>query len=159
MEQGHRVNWVSRSLDSRVTGSQNVTQSHVCYTQPPSLVRYTNRLFGHRRRCTKRLTISAINYHPLSKSHWADAVRTQPTDSIRQLNICPVRTILGPYWYSLSQCMTVLSPQARPCQTGIMTAGLNASITLTEHYNNYVLINAIKSLGSKTPKSQQYNAV
>jgi len=30
IEQGHRVNWVSGSLDSRVTGSQNVTQFHLC---------------------------------------------------------------------------------------------------------------------------------
>ena len=30
VEQGHRVNWVSGSLDSRVTGSQNVTQLHLC---------------------------------------------------------------------------------------------------------------------------------
>jgi len=31
IEQGHRVNWVSGSLDSRVTGSQNVTQFHVWF--------------------------------------------------------------------------------------------------------------------------------
>ena len=31
IEQGHRVNGVSGSLDSRVTGSQNVTQFHVWY--------------------------------------------------------------------------------------------------------------------------------
>jgi len=31
IEQGHRVNWVSGSLDSRVTGSQNVTQFRVWY--------------------------------------------------------------------------------------------------------------------------------
>ena len=30
IEQGHRVSWVSGSLDSRVTGSKNVTQFHVC---------------------------------------------------------------------------------------------------------------------------------
>ena len=30
IEQGHRVNWVSGSLDSRVAGSQNVTQFHFC---------------------------------------------------------------------------------------------------------------------------------
>ena len=29
IEQGHRINWVSWSLDSRVTGSQNVIQFHV----------------------------------------------------------------------------------------------------------------------------------
>ena len=29
IEQGHRVNWVSGSLDSRVTGSQNVIQCYV----------------------------------------------------------------------------------------------------------------------------------
>jgi len=29
IEQGHRVNWVSGSLDSRVTGSQNLTPFHV----------------------------------------------------------------------------------------------------------------------------------
>ena len=36
IEQGHRVNWVSGSLDSRVTGSlghkNNVTQFHLCWT-------------------------------------------------------------------------------------------------------------------------------
>jgi len=39
IEHGHRVNWVSGSLDSRVTGSQNVTQFHVCYirTELPQL--------------------------------------------------------------------------------------------------------------------------
>ena len=38
-EQGHRVNWVSGSLDSRVSGSQNVTQFHVCHARlhiPPA---------------------------------------------------------------------------------------------------------------------------
>jgi len=33
MEQGHRVNWVSGSLDSRVTGSQNVTQFRVWFVR------------------------------------------------------------------------------------------------------------------------------
>ena len=32
IEQGHRVNWVSGSLDFRVAGSQNVTQFHVWFT-------------------------------------------------------------------------------------------------------------------------------
>jgi len=32
---GHRVNWVSGSLDSRVTGSQNVTQFHVWWLTLP----------------------------------------------------------------------------------------------------------------------------
>jgi len=32
IEQGHWVNWVSGSLDSQVTGSQNVTQFHVWQT-------------------------------------------------------------------------------------------------------------------------------
>ena len=31
IDQCYRVNWVSGSLDSRVTGSQNVTQFHVCW--------------------------------------------------------------------------------------------------------------------------------
>ena len=31
IQQGHRVNWVFGSLDSRVTGSQNVTQFHLCF--------------------------------------------------------------------------------------------------------------------------------
>jgi len=37
IEHGHRVNWVSGSLDSRVTGSQNVTQFHVCSMLPRSV--------------------------------------------------------------------------------------------------------------------------
>jgi len=37
IEQGHRVNWVSGSLDSRVTGSQHVTQFHVCHGPQSSL--------------------------------------------------------------------------------------------------------------------------
>ena len=41
IEQGHRVNWVSGSLDSRVAGSQNVTQFHVWYCSCFRSIRYT----------------------------------------------------------------------------------------------------------------------
>ena len=37
IEQGHRVNWVSESLNSRVAGSQNATQFHVCSEGGPSV--------------------------------------------------------------------------------------------------------------------------
>ena len=42
IEQGHRVNWVSESLDSQVTGSHNVTQFHVCVV--PRLNTYGRRV-------------------------------------------------------------------------------------------------------------------
>jgi len=50
IEQGHRVNWVSGSLDSRVTGS--VIQFHVCCTTPASGPFYRSAAFYSRSSAT-----------------------------------------------------------------------------------------------------------
>jgi len=43
------------------------------YAAPPSLIPYTNRPFGHRRRCTKRLVIVLAGRVSLSRNQWTVA--------------------------------------------------------------------------------------
>jgi len=72
IEQGHRINWVSGSLDSRVTGSQNVIQFHVWLRHRR---RHRRRLSS--RRC-RRLSVTYLlfsSFTPLNSNHALTAHR------------------------------------------------------------------------------------
>jgi len=72
IEQGRRVNWVSGSLDSRVTGSHNVTEFHLCccalhqHRRPDDAIRYIG---GASSTCNQKLAQLSL------------VCRTEPTAS------------------------------------------------------------------------------